>query len=99
MLRREKVTRGLGPCGPSRRPVTAPADIPVAGMTPVLEKAAVLAMLPPPSEFEISPGHDNDRNREQHHRRCGKALAEVLSREHVVIDIFCRHFGGLAGTA
>src|SRR5438094_7238935 len=90
MLRRESTCRGFAPLGPnvsrngpSRRRVSA-----WVGM-----EAAISATLFA-SEFEIGPWHDDDDHREQHHGRGGETLTEILSEEHVIVDIFCRHLRG-----
>src|SRR6266702_548000 len=90
MLRRENMWRGFGPLGPeaSARMATGGADGETAWSDTL-----------PASEFEIGPRHDDDHHREQHHGRGGKALTEILGEEHVVVDIFCRHFRGDAGAA
>src|SRR3546814_10730444 len=93
MLRDDILRRGFRPRGPmatSSDTASKPAAV-------VLRVEMLATLLAP--EFEIGPWDDDDRDGEQHHRRCGKTLAEVLRLEHVVVDVFGGDFRGIAGPA
>src|ERR1043165_9302761 len=84
MLRRDSTRRGLGPRGPSSWRETDAKRLAAASS----EGVSATALLP---ELEVGPGHDHDDDGDQHHRRGRKPLAEVLGKEHVVVDVFGRH--------
>src|SRR6476469_1501057 len=93
MLRRESVRCGRAPRGSawSNFSMTASAAMAPARMSGL---DTLLA-----SEFEEGPGDDDDRDGDQHHRRGGEALAEVLRPEHVLVDVLRRDFRGIARAA
>src|SRR4249919_2382049 len=97
MLRRERARCGRAPRGPAWACACACASMTVSAATAPARASGLDTILP--SEFEIGPGNDDDSDGQQHHRRGGEALPEVLRPEHVRVDVFRRNLGGGAGAA
>src|SRR3954470_17098965 len=94
MLRPETTGRGFGPAGPETAFFSKGMPPPSTALRAILS-----ATFAPSAKFQICPGNDDDCHCQQHHGRSCKALTEVLRLEHVVVDVFCRHFRRYARTA